>query len=139
MYLDIISDLNNLEVVVKYRTLIENLSDFDRLSISLLFFSSVYLFSKIVDRFRRKKSIIVDEKAAPSETNQISKKSGLYEANKKTKNGLYIDKSDGRIQKRKYRLNNEDFKIKYIKYSLKNIAYNPNCTGHRLQNKFYKA
>lgn len=139
MYLDIISDLNNLEVVVKYRTLIENLSDFDRLSISLLFFSSVYLFSKIVDRFRRKKVIIVDEKAALPETDPKSKKSGLYEAKKKIKNGLYIDKSDRRIQKRKYRLNNEDFKIKYIKYSLKNIAYNPNCTGHRLQNKFYKA
>ena len=139
MYLDIISDLNNLEVVVKYRTLIENLSYFDRLSISLLFFSSVYLFSKIVDRFRRKKVIIVDEKAAPPETDPKSKKSGLYEAKKKIKNGLYIDKSDRRIQKRKYRLNNEDFKIKYIKYSFKNIAYNPNCTGHRLQNKFYKA
>jgi hypothetical protein len=139
VYLDIISDLNNLEVVVKYRTLIENLSDFDRLSISLLFFSSVYLFSKIVDRFRRKKVIIVDEKAALPETDPKSKKSGLYEAKKKIKNGLYIDKSDRRIQKRKYRLNNEDFKIKYIKYSLKNIAYNPNCTGHRLQNKFYKA
>lgn len=139
MYLDIISDLNNLEVVVKYRTLIENLSYFDRLSISLLFFSSVYFFSKLVDRFRRKKAIIVDDKAAPSETDQKSKKSGLYEAKKKIKNGLYIDKSDRRIQKRKYRLNNEDFKIKYVKYSYKNIAYNPNCTEHRLQNKFYKA
>ncbi len=139
MYLDFISDLNNLEVVVKYRTLIENLTDFDRLTISLLFFSSVYLFSKIVDRFRRKKAIILDEKAVLPATDQKSKKSGLYKAKKKTKNGLYIDNSDRRIQKRKYRLNNEDFKIKYIKYSFKNIAYNPNGTGHRLQNKFYKA
>lgn len=138
MYLDIISDLNNLDVVVKYRTLIENLSDFDRLSISLLFFSSVYLISKIVDRFRRKKAMIVDEKTVTTPTDQKSKKSGLYDAKKKTKNGLYIDKSDSRIQKRKYRLNKEDFKIKYIKYSFKNIAYNPKCTAHRLQNKFYK-
>lgn len=139
MYLEFISDLNNLDVVIKYKTFIENLSDLERLFISLIFFCSVYLLSSVVDRFRRKKAVIIAEEVELSQLNHNNSINGLYQAKNKTKKGLYLDTSIKRIQKRKYRLNKEDFKIKYIKYSCKNIAYSPRSTEYRLQNKFYKS
>ncbi len=139
MYLEFISDLNNLDVVIKYKAFIENLSDLERLFISLIFFCSVYLLSSLVDNFRRKKAIVITEEVEHSKLNHSNSINGLYQAKNRTKKGLYFDTSVKRIQKRKYRLNNEDFKIKYIKYSSKNIAYPPNNTEYRLQNKFYKS
>lgn len=139
MYLEFISDLNNLDVVIKYKTFIENLSDLERLFISLIFFCSVYLLSSVVDRFRRKKAVVIAEEVELSQLNHNNSINGLYQAKNKTKKGLYLDTSIKRIQKRKYRLNKEDFKIKYIKYSCKYIAYSPRSTEYRLQNKFYKS
>ena len=139
MYLEFISDLNNLDVVIKYKAFIENLSDLERLFISLIFFCSVYLFSTVVDRFRRKKAIVIAEEVEHSKLNHSNSINGLYQAKNKTKKGLYLDTSTKRIQKRKYRLNKEDFKIKYIKYSCKNIAYPPKNSEYRLQNRFYKS
>ena len=139
MYLEFISDLNNLDVVIKYKAFIENLSDLERLFISLIFFCSVYLLSSVVDRFRRKKAVVIAEEVELSQLNHNNSINGLYQAKNQTKKGLYLDTSTKRIQKRKYRLNKEDFKIKYIKYSCKNIAYSPRSTEYRLQNKFYKS
>ena len=139
MYLEFISDLNNLDVVIKYKAFIENLSDLERLFISLIFFCSVYLLSSLVDRFRRKKAIVIAEEVEHSKLNYSNSTNGLYQAKNKTKKGLYLDSSTKRIQKRKYRLKKEDFKIKYIKYSCKNIAYPPKNTEYRLQNRFYKS
>ncbi len=139
MYLEFISDLNNLDIVIKYKAFIENLSSLERLFISLIFFCSVYLLSKIADRFRSKKVIALKEEAETSELNHSNLTNGLYQAKNGIKKGLYLDTSVKRIQKRKYRLNNEDFKIKYIKYNCKNIAYPPKNTEYRLQNKFYKS
>lgn len=53
---EIISNISNLRLVKEYRALVDNLTDLERLFISIIFISSVYVLSRIVDNYRKKKS-----------------------------------------------------------------------------------
>ena len=53
---EIISNISNLELVKEYRAVVDNLTDLERLFISIIFISSVYVLSRIVDNYRKKKS-----------------------------------------------------------------------------------
>ena len=56
MDVEIISNISDLELVKKYRAIVDNLSDLERLAITFTFISCVYILSRIIDYYRKKKS-----------------------------------------------------------------------------------
>ncbi|MGB0294073.1 MAG: hypothetical protein ACPGAO_04545 [Flavobacteriaceae bacterium] len=56
MEVEIISNISDLKLVKEYRALVDNLTDLERLFISIIVISSVYVLSRIVDNYRKKKS-----------------------------------------------------------------------------------
>ncbi len=59
MEVEIISNISDLELVKEYKALVDNLTDLERLFISIIFIGSVYVLSRIVDNYRKKKSWII--------------------------------------------------------------------------------